>query len=204
MSSIAERGLAHLKALYANEASHLNQEAIRKLSSKVALSSQDITKLKVDAIVNAANNHLLGGGGVDGAIHRAAGPQLVEECKPLGGCRDGDAKITKGYNLPSKHVIHTVGPRSEKKEVLTSCYQRCLEVLTENGLRSIAFPCVATGVFGYDKERGANVALGTVRQFLENNPQQIDKVIFCLFNVKDKAIYQELLPVYFPGSDISL
>ncbi|KAI9496086.1 A1pp-domain-containing protein [Zychaea mexicana] len=203
MASIAERGLAQLKALYASEAAQLNQEAVRKLSNKLGLSAQDITKLDVDAIVNAANNSLLGGGGVDGAIHAAAGPQLVEECRPLGGCKDGDAKITKGYKLPAKHVIHTVGPQSEKKNVLISCYQRCLEVLVDNGLRSIAFPCVATGVYGYDKERGANVALGTVRRFLEKNPEKIDKVIFCLFNAKDKKIYQELLPVYFPESDIS-
>ncbi|KAG2221209.1 hypothetical protein INT45_000249 [Circinella minor] len=137
-------------------------------------------------------------------IRSAAGPELLEECRPLGGCKDGDAKITKGYKLPAKHVIHTVGPQSERKDVLSSCYQRCLEVLVENGLKSIAFPCIATGVYGYDKERGANVALGTVRQFLEKNPQKIDKVIFCLFNAKDKKIYQELLPIYFPGSNTSL
>ncbi|KAI8149251.1 hypothetical protein BJV82DRAFT_117510 [Fennellomyces sp. T-0311] len=203
MASIAERGLSHLRALYGSEAAQLNQELAHKLAPKVALSAQDITRLSVDAIVNAANNSLLGGGGVDGAIHAAAGPQLLEECKPLNGCVDGDAKITKGYNLPSKHVIHTVGPQTEKKDVLASCYKRCLEVLVQNGLRSIAFPCVATGVYGYDKERGANVALGTVRRFLEQSPDQIDKVIFCLFNEKDKKIYRELLPVYFPGSDVS-
>ncbi|KAL1935341.1 hypothetical protein VTP01DRAFT_4481 [Rhizomucor pusillus] len=187
---------------------NLGQEALKKLSFKVALSTQDITKLKVDAIVNAANNSLLGGGGVDGAIHRAAGPHLLEECRTLQYCADGDAKITKGYNLPAKHVIHTVGPQSEKKEVLTSCYEKSLQILVENGLRSIAFPCIATGVYGYDKERAANVALSTVRNFLERNAlaskDPIDKVIFCLFNDKDKRIYQELLPRYFPGAKTDL
>ncbi|KAI9319178.1 hypothetical protein BX666DRAFT_1854313, partial [Dichotomocladium elegans] len=162
---------------------------------------QDITTLKVDAIVNAANNSLLGGGGVDGAIHSAAGPRLLEECRTLHGCKDGEAKITKGYNLPSKYVIHTVGPQSERREVLESCYRESLRVLEENGLKSIAFPCVATGVYGYDKERGANVALGTVRQHLEQS-DKIERVIFCLFNEKDKRIYRELLPIYFPGSSI--
>ncbi|KAJ8658940.1 hypothetical protein O0I10_005322 [Lichtheimia ornata] len=201
MATIAERGLAHLKTLYGSEAA-INQEAARQLASKVALSSQDITKLNVDAIVNAANNSLLGGGGVDGAIHRAAGPKLLEECRTLKGCKDGEAKITKGYNLPAKHVIHTVGPQTEDKGLLTSCYWESLRVLEENNLDSIAFPCIATGVYGYDKERGANVALGTVRRYLEKS-DKIDKVIFCLFNDKDKAIYKELLPVYFPGSSVN-
>ncbi|KAI8376123.1 uncharacterized protein BYT42DRAFT_516881 [Radiomyces spectabilis] len=205
MASIAERGLAQLKSLYSSEKelSKLGNDLLRRLANKIEISESDITKLKVDAIVNAANNSLLGGGGVDGAIHRAAGPKLLEECRTLHGCADGDAKITKGYNLPAKHVIHTVGPQQQQKSVLESCYRKSLQVLKENGLRSIAFPCVATGVYGYDNEDAANVALGQVRLFLERdalaNEDNIDKVIFVLFNDKDKKIYKELVPVYFPG-----
>ncbi|KAI9342709.1 hypothetical protein BD770DRAFT_437370 [Pilaira anomala] len=173
------------------------------LASKIKLCCQDITKIKVDAIVNAANNSLLGGGGVDGAIHRAAGPELLKECRTLNGCDDGDAKITKGYNLPAKHVIHTVGPQSEKPVVLANCYRRSLEVLLDNGLRSIAFPCIATGVYGYDNEKAANVALKTVKGGLEHSQDKIDQVIFVLFNEKDKKIYKELVPKYFPGASTS-
>ncbi|KAI8973408.1 hypothetical protein BDF20DRAFT_823527, partial [Mycotypha africana] len=165
------------------------------------ISCQDITKLKVDAIVNAANNSLLGGGGVDGAIHRAAGKALLAECRTLNGCPDGEAKITKGYNLPAKHVIHTVGPQTEKPDILANCYRNSLQVLIDNNLRSIAFPCIATGVYGYDNERAANVALKTVLSFFENgNDQKLDEIIFVLFNEKDKRIYKELVPKYFPGA----
>ncbi|KAI8878290.1 A1pp-domain-containing protein [Backusella circina FSU 941] len=166
----------------------------------VKLSQGDITKLKVDAIVNAANSSLLGGGGVDGAIHRAAGPKLLAECRTLNGCMDGDAKITKGYNLPAKHVIHTVGPQNSDPKVLEGCYARSLEVLSDNKLRSIAFPCIATGVYGYDNEKAAHVALKTVHDKLEKG-LDIDKVLFVLFNEKDKAIYKDLLPKYFPGAN---
>ncbi|KAI9487905.1 MAG: hypothetical protein EXX96DRAFT_555103 [Benjaminiella poitrasii] len=171
------------------------------LSNKIKLSCQDITKISVDAIVNAANNSLLGGGGVDGAIHRAAGPELLKECRTLGGCPDGEAKITKGYNLPSKYVIHTVGPQSEKPDVLCNCYKNSLKVMTENGLKSIAFPCISTGVYGYDNNRAANIALKTVHAYLEND-KQIDQVIFVLFNEKDRKIYKDLVPKYFPGASI--
>ncbi|KAI7901333.1 uncharacterized protein BX663DRAFT_514139 [Cokeromyces recurvatus] len=158
--------------------------------------------MRVDAIVNAANNSLLGGGGVDGAIHSAAGPELLKECRTLGGCPDGEAKITKGYRLPSKYVIHTVGPQTEKPDILSNCYKNSLRILSENNLRSIAFPCIATGVYGYDNERAANVALKTVLSYLSKEEQQIDEVIFVLFNEKDRKIYKDLVPKYFPDASV--
>ncbi|KAI8636353.1 hypothetical protein BD408DRAFT_426267 [Parasitella parasitica] len=179
---------------------------MNKLATKIKLSCQEITKIKADAIVNAANNSLLGGGGVDGAIHNAAGKDLLKECRTLGGCPDGYAKITKGYNLPAKYVIHTVGPQSEKPDILANCYKNSLQVLTENNLRSIAFPCIATGVYGYNNERAAKIALETVLGYLQNDlsegEDKVDQVIFVLFNEKDKAIYIDLVPKYFPGASV--
>ncbi|CAO3630172.1 unnamed protein product [Cunninghamella echinulata] len=194
--SFTERALENIKRVFTTS----NPEKLQQIAKKVSLTTSDITTLKLDAIVNAANNSLLGGGGVDGAIHRAAGPGLLQECRTLNGCDDGDAKITKGYNLPAKHVIATVGPIAppEQPNVLASCYRRSLEVLVSNNLRTIAFPCISTGVYGFNKERAANVALTTVRQFLESDDgDKIDQVIFCLFDPKDILIYKELLPLYF-------
>ena len=157
----------------------------------------DITTLEVDAIVNAANNPLLGGGGVDGAIHRAAGPGLLAECVTLGGCNTGEAKITGGYDLPSKHVIHTVGPvwdggRANEDALLADCYRNSLKLGEENGLRMVAFPAISTDVFGFPKERAARIAVREVRAFLDQDVG-VEQVIFGCFSERDFDIYQRAL-----------
>ncbi|MEA3174423.1 MAG: O-acetyl-ADP-ribose deacetylase [Gammaproteobacteria bacterium] len=157
----------------------------------------DITALKVAAVVNAANSSLLGGGGVDGAIHRAAGPELLSECRLLGGCKTGQAKITKGYRLPAKFIIHTVGPvwhggASGEPELLASCYRRSLEIAVRTKLSDIAFPCISTGVYGYPVEPAAKVAVSTVRAFAAEFPG-IEAVTFCCYSSGDFQIYQQLL-----------
>ncbi len=159
---------------------------------RIELVEADLTRLDVGAIVNAANRSLLGGGGVDGAIHRAAGPELLAECRTLGGCETGDAKITAGYRLPAQHVIHTVGPVYRNPEhsdlLLASCYRRCLEVAVENGVRSMAFPGISTGVYRFPMEQACAIAFDTVLSFLEACGD-IDRVVFCQFGARAQGIY---------------
>ncbi len=164
---------------------------------QIELLQADITTLVVDAVVNAANSSLLGGGGVDGAIHRAAGPELLQECRALGGCTVGDAKITRGYQLPAKYVIHTVGPvwqggGSGEASQLASCYRRSLQIASERGLTSIAFPSISTGVYGYPIGQAAGTAIDTVRECLRQ-PHSLRRIVFCCFSRADFEIYRELL-----------
>jgi O-acetyl-ADP-ribose deacetylase (regulator of RNase III) len=165
--------------------------------NEIRTTKGDITKIKTEAIVNAANNSLLGGKGVDGAIHKAAGPELLEECKKLEGCETGLAKITKGYNLPAKYVIHTVGPiwqggNNNEEEKLASCYKECLELAREKGIESIAFPSISTGAYRFPIEKAAPIAIRTVKEFLKKDTS-IKEVVFVLFSDKDYNIYKKIL-----------
>ena len=156
----------------------------------------DITKIDyVEAIVNAANSSLLGGGGVDGAIHRAAGKELLSECRMLNGCKTGQAKITKGYNLPCQYIIHTVGPvwndgKKQEEELLAECYKNTLRVAAENGIRTIAFPSISTGIYHFPVEKAAKIAVSTVAAFLQENEGALDLVVWVLFDENTKAVYE--------------
>lgn len=165
--------------------------------SRIELIQSDITKLDLDVIVNAANNSLLGGGGVDGAIHRAAGPELLAECITLGGCPTGEAKITKGHNLKARFIIHTAGPiwhggKSGEYDLLADCYRNSLSLAVENNCNSIAFPNISTGVYGFPKELAADIAIREVRLFLDAN-KSVSWVLFCCYDSENYSIYQRLL-----------
>ncbi|KAM9590423.1 ADP-ribose glycohydrolase MACROD2 isoform 2-T2 [Trichechus inunguis] len=179
----------------------------KSLSEKVSLYRGDITLLEIDAIVNAANGSLLGGGGVDGCIHRAAGPCLLAECRNLNGCDTGHAKITCGYDLPAKYVIHTVGPiarghiNGSHKEDLANCYKSSLILVKENNIRSVAFPCISTGIYGFPNEPAAVIALSTIKEWLAKNHHEVDRIIFCVFLEVDFKIYKKKMNEFFPVDD---
>ncbi len=169
------------------------------MTDRITIVEGDITRLQVDAIVNAANESLLGGGGVDGAIHRAVGPELLVECRKLGGCPTGEARITKGYKLPAKHVIHTVGPvwhGGDQKEdsLLANCYRRSFGLAAGNNLTSIAFPAISTGVYRFPIERAAKIAIGMAAKFLGEN-DSLEKVIFCCFGQPSVEVHEKALAV---------
>ena len=164
------------------------------MEKRIQVVQGDVTKQSVDAIVNAANSSLLGGGGVDGAIHRAAGPGLLAECRSLGGCKTGSAKATKGYNLPAKYVIHAVGPvwqdgNADEDRLLASCYRKCLEIADQLNVKSIAFPAISTGIYGFPKQRAAKIAVNEVRNYAGD----IETVLFVCFDAETAGIYRELL-----------
>jgi len=188
------RGIADDEQLY---------KPSKSINDRVSLWQGDITKLQVDGIQNAANSGLRGGGGIDGAIHRAAGPGLLKACKELGGCETGNTKVTTAFDLPSQFVLHTVGPvySSSKKEAcqeqLASCYATTLDLAKENGMKSLALCGVSTGVYGFPLRHATEIALKTTREFLEDNEEAFERIVFCNFGQKDVDVYTELAPYYF-------
>jgi len=165
--------------------------------TQINILRDDITRRRVDAIVNAANSTLLGGGGVDGAIHRAAGPELLEECRKLRGCRTGEAKITGGYRLPAPHVIHTVGPvygeeQGREAELLAGCYRQSLALAAQHGCKSVAFPSISTGAYGYPHMEASRIALKTIREFISQHPNAFEVIEIVAFSERDQRIYQQM------------
>lgn len=177
------------------------------INDRISLLRTDITELAVDCIVNAANTSLLGGGGVDGAIHRAAGPSLLAECRTLKGCPTGGARITDGYNLPAKHVIHTVGPvyskgnPKESEKLLRSCYGETLKLAREQGVKSLAFSGISTGIYGYPSKDASEVACDVVRRYMDENGDSFERIVFVTFMDKDVKAYYESILKYFPPVD---
>jgi O-acetyl-ADP-ribose deacetylase (regulator of RNase III) len=173
----------------------------KEIFERIKIMQGDITTLEVDAIVNAANKSLLGGGGVDGAIHRAAGPELLAYCRTLGGCETGEAKITMGYNLPARYVIHTVGPiysgKPEDKKLLSQCYQNSLQLAVEHDVATIAFPAISCGVYGYPIDEACKIAVDTTCDFLRSN-KSIESVTFVLFSTGDYKVYKDYLEKISP------
>ena len=170
---------------------------MRRRVARIEVREGDITTLVVDAIVNAANSSLMGGGGVDGAIHHAAGPELMAECSGLGGCATGEAKITGGYRLPARHVIHTVGPfwrggAAVEDVLLASCYRRSLELARDNAVRSIAFPAISTGLYGFPPQRAARIAVETVAEVLDGDAH-FERVVLCCFDARSSALHRAAL-----------
>lgn len=191
-------------------ASAVDAGATSRYNDKISLIRADICKLETDAIVNAANSSLMAGGGVCGAIHAVAGPELEEECERIGGCETGDAVITSGYNLPAKKVLHAVGPiystspskREHQAKQLAACYTRCLDLAVENGCHSVAFSCISTGIYGYPSAEAAATAMKAVKGWLEGagaeKVQAMERVVFCCFLEKDEDCYHMIIPKFFP------
>ncbi|XP_067845568.1 ADP-ribose glycohydrolase MACROD1-like isoform X2 [Heptranchias perlo] len=193
-----------LKEGIGEEDDEVSAQKNSKLNDNVSLYRGDITKLKIDAVVNAANKSLLGGGGVDGCIHRAAGPKLLSACRQLNGCNTGESKITLGFDLPAKHVIHTVGPVARGncdgrlKRQLRNCYESSLKLLETQGLKSIAFPCISTGIYGFPQDDAAEIAVSTIKEWLADKRALVDRIIFCVFLESDHKIYKEKMLQHFP------
>ncbi|KAL1928994.1 hypothetical protein VTP01DRAFT_2053 [Rhizomucor pusillus] len=176
------------------------------LAGKVGLVTGNIAVVHADVIVTATNRHLTPGGAVNNAVHMAAGPELYQKLEEIRYCEPGDAKITDGFNSPARFIISTVGPTNQDRRILASCYQKCMELCELHNARTIVFPCIATGAFGFDHETAANIALSNVRAYLERNlvsgKDSFDKVLFCTYTANDQSIYSQLLPVYFPSNGL--